>query len=111
MRIKVGQPLSETESQVQQEVTIRNPHGLHARPIMRFVDLAGTFRSRLRVRNVTRNGELLDGKSAFEMMLLEATFGNVLRLEADGPDAQSMIAALVELIETTLAAEPADPSD
>jgi len=103
--------LSDTESQAQQDVTIRNPHGLHARPIMRFVDLAGTFRSRIRVRNVTRNGDKLDGKSAFEMMLLEASCGNVLRIEAEGPDAQSMVEALVELIETALAAEPADPSD
>lgn len=76
---------------------------------MRFVDLAVTFRSRIRVCNVTRSGEMLDGRSAFEMMLLEATCGNVIRLEAQGPDAQAMVAALVELVETDLLANPDEP--
>lgn len=77
---------------------------------MRFVDLAATFRSRIRVSNVTRNGDKLDGKSAFEMMLLEATQGNVLRIEARGPDANASVAALGDLVETTLAQESPETS-
>jgi phosphotransferase system HPr (HPr) family protein len=104
----VAQPLPDDEPHATNEVTINNSQGLHARPIMRFVDLAAQFRSRIRVCNVTRGGEPLDGKSAFEMMLLEATHGNVLRIEARGPDAQATVAALADLVTTTLANESGD---
>lgn len=82
------------------EVPIPNPQGLHARPVMRFVDLAVRFRSSVRVSNVTRRGERVDGKSAMHMMLLEGTKGNVLRIEADGADAVETLDALVKLIES-----------
>ena len=77
---------------------------------MRFVDLAATFRSRVRVSNLTRTGELLDGKSAFEMMLLEATRGYVLRIEARGPDSEETVAALSDLVESVLANEATETS-
>jgi len=110
MRATVGQSSPKHKPDAADEVTISNPQGLHARPIMRFVDLAARFRSRIRVCNVTRGGEPLDGKSAFEMMLLEATHGNVLRIEAQGVDAAATVDALVELVETTLASEPNEPA-
>lgn len=94
----MDQPLPDAEPVAVREVTITGAQGLHARPIMRFVDVASTFRARVTVRNVTRNGDPLDGKSAFEMMLLEATRGNVLRIEARGPDAEACVAALVEVV-------------
>lgn len=65
---------------------------------MRFIDLASTFRSEIRVQNVTRRGETVDGKSAMHMMLLEATQGCVLRITAEGEDAEPAVAALVELV-------------
>lgn len=102
----MNQPLSDSEPHAAREVTIKNPQGLHARPIMQFVDLASTFRSRVRVCNQTRRGESLDGKSAFEMMLLEATFGNVLRIEALGADASQAVEALSALVDTMLIREP-----
>jgi len=67
---------------------------------MRFVDLASTFQSRVRVSNTTRSGEPLDGKSAMQMMLLEATRGCVIRIEASGEDAQQAVDALTALVET-----------
>lgn len=84
------------------DVTVRNPNGLHARPVMRFVDLAGTFQSHISVRNVSRNGDAVDGKSAMQMMLLEATAGSVLRIEAQGADAGTAVLRLVTLIESDL---------
>ena len=76
-----------TRHQATRDVTVQNPEGLHARPIMRFVDLASTFCSSVRVTNVSRAAEPVDGKSAMQMMLLEATNGSVLRVEAQGEDA------------------------
>ncbi|MFQ5413369.1 MAG: HPr family phosphocarrier protein [Phycisphaerae bacterium] len=81
------------------EVTVRNKEGVHARPVMRFVDLASKYRAQVSVTNVSRGGEKLDGKSAMHLMLLEAVQGNVLCVEATGDDAQQAVDALVALVE------------
>lgn len=90
----------ESRSSTAREVAIPNPQGLHARPVMRFVDLAGRFRASIQVCNVTRRGERVDGKSAMHMMLLEGAKGNTLRIEADGNDAADALDALIQLVES-----------
>ena len=92
--------LSDAEAQAVRDVTIGNTEGLHARPVMRFIDVASRFQSKVSVMNITRRGEKVDGKSAMQMMLLEATQGCVLRIEANGSDAVAMVSALAALIES-----------
>jgi phosphocarrier protein len=76
-------------------VTVVNPQGLHARPVMRFVDLASQFEAQVRVKK----GEcIVDGKNPMEMMLLEASQGSTMELAADGPDAAGAVEALAALI-------------
>ena len=87
-----------TESTLTDEsrtVTIGNPQGLHARPVMQFVDLAGRFQSRIQVQ---KGDFVVDGKNPMEMMLLEASQGTRLELSADGPDAAEALEALAELV-------------
>jgi len=91
--------LSDGANAATYDVTVRDREGLHARPVMRFVELAMRFRSTIQVRNVTLRGETVDGKSAMQMMLLEATSGSVLRIEAAGDDAAEAAVALGKLIE------------
>jgi len=99
--------LSDTPVEAVREVTVPNREGLHARPVMRFVDLASRFRAMISVINVTRGHEPVDGKSAMQMMLLEATRGCVLRIEARGEDAPQAAEALAALVEGGCAgAEP-----
>ena len=85
---------------VTRDVTIGNTEGLHARPVMRFIDVASRYQCKVSVMNVTRRGEKVDGKSAMQMMLLEATQGCVLRIETFGADAAAAVAALAELVES-----------
>jgi phosphotransferase system HPr (HPr) family protein len=92
------------------EVTVRIREGLHARPVMRLVDVATTYQSQITICNVTLRGEELDGKSAMQMMLLEATHGCVLRIAARGTDAREAVAALIALIESGFDAPPASDS-
>lgn len=80
-------------------VTVRDREGLHARPVMRFVDLAQRFKARVTVRNASLKGEPVDGKSAMQMMLLEATQGSVLEIHTHGTDAESAAQALSDLVE------------
>ena len=91
------------EIEAVREVTVPNLEGLHARPIMRFVDTASTFQSRILVQNLSRGHEPVDGKSAMEMMLLEATQGSVLRINGSGPDARKAVAVLATLVESGFA--------
>lgn len=77
------------------EVTISNIQGLHARPVMRFVDIASQFDCTIRVHKEDQN---VDGKSPMEMMLLEATQGTILKLLAEGADAIEALEALNKLV-------------
>jgi len=67
---------------------------------MMFVDLASEFSSAVSVRNLTRDGEAVDGKSAMQMMLLEATKSCMLLIEAHGSDADEAVGALATLVES-----------
>lgn len=93
------------------EVAVANKQGLHARPVMAFVDRASKSRSRITVANITRKGEVVDGKSAMQMLLLEATQGCVIRIGAKGVDARETVDALAALVETGFKADSPQSSD
>lgn len=80
----------------EQEVLIRNPHGLHMRPAMQFVECANKFQSAI---SVSKGTQRVDGKSIMEMMLLVATHGTKLRIAAQGHDAAEAVAALAPILE------------
>ena len=91
------------------DIFVINTMGLHARPAMAFVDLANSFASEVRViKPVTEaNPEPVtaDGKSVMQMIVLEATQGTQLRIEADGADAQEAVNKLAELFESKFGEE------
>lgn len=78
-------------------VTIVNRLGLHARPAMTFVDMAGTFKSEITVK---RGDQEVDGKSIMHMMMLAATKGTALEVTAVGPDCEAACAALKRLVDS-----------
>jgi phosphotransferase system HPr (HPr) family protein len=91
--------LSSAPHEAVREVAVPNREGLHARPVMKFVDLANKHKAAIAVTNLSRNGrETVDGKSAMHMMLLEATQGNVLRIHAVGSDATEAVDVLAALV-------------
>lgn len=72
-----------------------NKYGLHARPAMQFVELANRYTSKIEVSN----GVLaVDAKSIMSVMRLAATKGTVLRIVANGSDAEEAAGATAELI-------------
>jgi phosphotransferase system HPr (HPr) family protein len=81
------------------EVEVTNRQGLHARPVMKFVDLASTFQSSICVDRGDGT-EQVDGKSPMHMMLLAAPQGSRLRIIASGDDAEAAVDALVQLVNT-----------
>ncbi|MCK6485400.1 MAG: HPr family phosphocarrier protein [Phycisphaerae bacterium] len=79
----------------ERELEIVNTQGLHARPVMRIVDLAVRFKSRIRI---SKGDRVADANSAMEMMLLEAPMGTRLKIVAEGEDAEEAVAAIAQLV-------------
>ncbi|MCY4040419.1 MAG: HPr family phosphocarrier protein [Gammaproteobacteria bacterium] len=79
------------------EVVLSNALGLHARASAKFVDTAKRFESEI---NVLAQGQTnaVDGKNIMALLLLEATCGIALTLDAEGVDADAALDALTELI-------------
>ena len=80
---------------VEREVEIVNKYGLHARPAMQFVELANRYASKVEVSNSVLT---VDAKSIMSVMRLAATQGTLLRLVADGADAQEAVDTLSQLV-------------
>ena len=87
------------------EILVSNKLGLHARPAMQFVDLANQFASNVRVYKGGDEPCEADGKSVMQMIILAATEGTPLRIEADGEDATAAVDKLVELFESKFGEE------
>jgi phosphocarrier protein HPr len=76
-------------------LTIVNPLGLHARAASKFVKLAKSFESDVRL---ARGGNAADGKSIMSVMLLAAPVGSEVTLTVRGRDEETAFAALQDLI-------------
>jgi phosphocarrier protein len=76
-------------------VAIVNKRGMHARAAARFAGTAATFTSQISVRR----GELTaNGKSIMGLMMLAAPQGTEITIQAEGPDADQALEALVALV-------------
>ena len=90
---------------VSREVVIRNKLGLHARPAMQFVDVANQFKSDVRVHKGGEEPVDADGKSVMQMIILAATEGTPLRIDAEGADAETAVKKLAELFDNKFGEE------
>ena len=75
---------------------IVNSAGLHARSSAKLAEVATGFSSDIRIGVGARS---VDCKSILSLMMLAATQGTTVSLEADGADESDAIAALVALFE------------
>ncbi|HLJ63471.1 MAG TPA: HPr family phosphocarrier protein [Stellaceae bacterium] len=80
---------------VRRFATICNRRGLHARAAARFVKLAWQFEAEV---NVTKNGQMVSGRSIMGLMMLAAGPGTAIELSATGRDAEPALAALAALV-------------
>jgi phosphocarrier protein len=87
------------------ELVVSNKLGLHARPAMQFVDLANQYASKVTVYKGGDEPAEADGKSVMQMIILAATEGTPLRIEADGDDADEAVVKLAELFENKFGEE------
>ena len=74
---------------------ICNTRGLHARASAKFVKTASAFESEIRV---SRDGTTVNALSIMGLLMLGAGIGCSIDIEAEGPDAQAAIDALLDLV-------------
>ncbi|MDJ0689471.1 MAG: phosphoenolpyruvate--protein phosphotransferase [Xenococcaceae cyanobacterium MO_188.B32] len=79
-------------------LTINNPLGLHLRPAAQFVSIANQFNSDVRVKNITRSSDFVNGKSVNQLMLLEVRSGEQIEVEFKGDDATLVLQEIKELV-------------
>ena len=113
----VGQTDSATEVAANTVVglfTVRNEHGLHARPATNLVNVVKQFNSKITVENITRATAPVSAKSLMKVIALGVTAGHRLRFVAEGEDAQQALEAIRDAIvsglgETVSAVPPSEP--
>ena len=82
------------------ETLVNNQVGLHARPATFFIQKANEFKSSIWVEKDDRR---VNAKSLLGVLSLGIVKGTIINLMADGPDEETAINALVELINSEFA--------
>ena len=81
---------------ITKEVKITNAIGLHARPATFFIQKANEFKSTVWVEKEERR---VNAKSLLGVLSLGIVGGTNIRIIVDGPDEETALSALVELVE------------
>ncbi len=77
------------------EFAIINQRGLHARASAKFVKCAESFDAAI---TVSRDGQTVPATSIMGLMMLAASIGTTVTVEASGPQAQAALDALEQLV-------------
>jgi len=81
---------------VEKDCRVRNKMGLHARPAALIVQTANKFPCEV---TLVKDGQNVNGKSIMGVLMLAAAQGTVIRVRAEGDEAQKCIDALSALFE------------
>lgn len=84
------------EQKLSRTVIVTNPQGLHVRSADLFVKTASRYQTDI---EVVKDNLRVNGKSILDILMLAATEGTTLSIEAGGADAAEALDALVLLIE------------
>jgi len=75
---------------------IVNKKGLHARASAKIVEAAARFQSQI---TVSKDGQCVDARSIMGLMMLAASLGCEIRIEAEGVDAEEALRAILALVD------------
>jgi phosphocarrier protein len=80
---------------IRREILIQNKLGLHARAASKLVAVAKEYASRIEITSPSASA---DGKSIMKVMLLQASLGTQITVEAEGDDEVVAMDAIESLI-------------
>ena len=80
---------------VRRSAALVNAQGLHARPISKLIEVARRHRAAL---TISCGDIRADGRNMLQMLTLAAPSGSVLEFDADGEDAEALVAELEKLV-------------
>jgi phosphocarrier protein HPr len=81
---------------VEKDCTVRNKMGLHARPAALIVQTANKFPCEV---TLVKDGQDVNAKSIMGVLMLAAAQGSVIKVRAEGDEAQNCIDAICALFE------------
>ena len=81
---------------------ITNKRGLHARASAKIVEAAARFQSEI---TIVKDGNRVNARSIMGLMMLAASLGSEIGVEAQGPDADEAMKAMMALIEAKFGEE------
>lgn len=90
------------------KLVVRWREGLHLRPAARLVGLAKRFTSTIRIHAGERAA---DARSIMQVLLLSASLGTPMLIEADGQDEADAVKALTEFFANAEVAGPSADED
>lgn len=79
-----------------EEITVKNSQGLHARPAALFVQVASRYNSSV---TIEKDGEKINGKSIMGILTLGVQPGATIMIEVEGDDASEVLSELRALLE------------
>ncbi len=82
------------------DIVVQNQVGLHARPATFFIQKANEFKSLI---TVAKDERKVNAKSLLGVLSLGITRGTAIKIEADGPDEETAVNELDELIKSNFA--------
>ena len=94
------QEISEAQFLKSARVRLTNKRGLHARAAAKFATIANQYNAKIEVtscNDICR--ETVEGNSIMELLLLGSACGEDISITAHGPDAETALKALCELVE------------
>ena len=80
---------------LEDQVTICNKLGLHARAAAKFVATASEFESEIEIE---KDGKRVNGKSIMGVMMLAASKGTDIKIFVDGDDANNAMSKIKQLV-------------
>ncbi|MBA3600779.1 MAG: HPr family phosphocarrier protein [Acidobacteria bacterium] len=78
------------------KIKVCNALGLHARAAAQLVNLAGGFKSKIKLRRTDNHG-IADAKSILSVLTLAASKGVELKIEVEGKDESEAMQAIEEI--------------
>jgi phosphocarrier protein HPr len=81
---------------VVKKMEIKNKLGVHARAAALLVQTANRFSAQV---TISKDGQTADGRSIMGVLMLAATQGSIIQVEAAGQDAEPAVKAIEKLVD------------